>query len=241
MIRYLLGIDDTDNAESRGTGHLVRALADWLALSGPVIPEAVTRHQLLVDARIPFTSHNSSACLSLRTEGPEEVWNAARGFLLQESAPDADVGLCMAASDKVNQAVQAFGRLAKREVLTEPEAHRTAHEAGARLAKLTGTGGGIIGALAAVGLHHSGQDGRFLWLPGLRDLRGRHAVADVQRSARIDRVCTLAGLDLPADAMVDFGDWVRPVLHQGCATVFVQEKNHEWSILGKDEIKRLSN
>ena len=64
MNKWLIGIDDTDNLESRGTGHLARQLARLLesAISGLRIG-SITRHQLLVDPRIPYTSHNSSACV----------------------------------------------------------------------------------------------------------------------------------------------------------------------------------
>ena len=56
----LIGLDDTDNAVSRGTGYLARTLLGELARRG-CRPIGVTRHQLLLDARIPYTSHNSSA------------------------------------------------------------------------------------------------------------------------------------------------------------------------------------
>jgi hypothetical protein len=60
-MKLLIGIDDTDNLESRGTGYCVRQLANWLSEKNLVVPLGITRHQLLVDPRIPYTSHNSSA------------------------------------------------------------------------------------------------------------------------------------------------------------------------------------
>ena len=62
---WLLAIDDTDNLTSRGTGFLARQLALRMAEAGIAEVKAITRHQLLVDPRIPYTSHNSSACLVL--------------------------------------------------------------------------------------------------------------------------------------------------------------------------------
>ena len=54
-MHYLLGIDDTDNLETRGTGHRVRQLAAWLAENKLAKPIGITRHQLLVDPQIPNT------------------------------------------------------------------------------------------------------------------------------------------------------------------------------------------
>jgi hypothetical protein len=65
--QILIGIDDTDNEETHGTGRRARQLGDRLAADGLAEIDGVTRHQLLVDPRIPYTSHNSSACLLART------------------------------------------------------------------------------------------------------------------------------------------------------------------------------
>lgn len=240
-MRYLLGIDDTDNLESRGTGHRVRVLAEWLAQNNLAAPQAITRHQLLVDPQIPYTSHNSSACLTVETETPNEVWEAAREFLLRESAVGSDAGLCMSQWDAVNEAVIAFGRRAKLTVLTMLEAEQTASQCGIRCEGLTGTHGGIIGALSAIGLHHAGNDGRYLWLPGMRDLKGKYQVSEIRTLGHIDRVCTLNNSELHPKSVVNVGEWMRPILRDGKSTLYVEEINHEWNIIPKDHIKRLSN
>ena len=60
-MRVYVGFDDTDTHDSEyGTGKLVRRFERML-------PEGcnlwgVVRQQLLFDERIPYTSHNSSAC-----------------------------------------------------------------------------------------------------------------------------------------------------------------------------------
>jgi hypothetical protein len=125
-MKYLIGIDDTDNLESRGTGHCVRQLADWLTENHLAEPQGITRHQLLVDPRIPYTSHNSSACISIETENVNDVWDASCEFLLRESAAGSDVGLCIAEWDAVIEEVQSFGRRAKLEVLNLLEAQESA-------------------------------------------------------------------------------------------------------------------
>jgi hypothetical protein len=240
-MKYLIGIDDTDNLESRGTGHRVRELADWLSSNHLAEPYGITRHQLLVDPQIPYTSHNSSACLVVDTDRAEDVWNAARQFLVLTSAIGSDVGLCLARRDSITEEVLSFGRRAKLEVLTMPEAQETASQSNIRCEGLTGTGGGIIGALAGVGLYYAGNDGRFLWLPGLRELKGKYPIAEIIARGHIERVCTLNHDELSLGEIVDVGEWVRPVLRNGKSTLYVEEKNHEWHILSKDHVKSLSN
>ena len=239
-MRYLIGIDDTDNLESRGTGHRARQMAEFL--SGIATPLGITRHQLLVSPEIPYTSHNSSACLLVDAPSDKEtlLWEAGREFLLRESAPGSDAGICLAAWDAVTPCVRAFGARAKQVVLTQLEAEQTAEDYELRLEGLTGTHGGIIGALAAVGLRHEGNDGRFLWLPGLRELSGKYSVAELCQRGNIDAVHTLDGFILPPETSVDVGEWVRPIMHGGQAILFVEEREHEWYILSKDHIKSIT-
>jgi len=241
MMRYLIGIDDTDNLETRGTGHRVRQLADWLAENKLALPKGITRHQLLVDPQIPYTSHNSSACLSIETDNANDVWDASREFLLCESAVGSDTGLCLAEWNSISEEVLSFGGKAKVTVLTMPEAEQTASRSRIRCEGLTGTHGGIIGALSAIGLYRAGNDGRYLWLPGLRELEGKYTAKEICVKGHVDRICTEENTDLSLETIVDVGEWIRPILRDGKATLYVEEKNHEWYIISRDRIKSLSN
>jgi hypothetical protein len=62
----------------------------------------------------------------------------------------------------------AFSQRCTREVVSQAEAMKAAHNA--HLSAHGGTGDGIIGATAAVGLTAYGQCGRFIELGRLRDL-----------------------------------------------------------------------
>src|SRR6185503_7864697 len=66
----------------------------------------------------------------------------------------------------VQPAVIEFGRRCQRELVTQAEARDLAERSGIRLEGLGGTEDGVIGALAAVGLLASGNDGRVVHRPG---------------------------------------------------------------------------
>jgi hypothetical protein len=72
-----------------------------------------------------------------------------------------------------------FAQRAKLKVLSIREAQQTAADTGVQLMGLTRTSGGIIGALAGLGLRRAGEDGRFLWLPSLRELSGVYPVTQL--------------------------------------------------------------
>lgn len=244
MTSYLIGIDDTDNLESRGTGALSRQLGAQLRASGIAEVTGITRHQLFVSPQIPYTSHNSSICMAvqlLHTQ-PDQLADVCRAFLLQESAAGSDVGLCLASWSAVTPAILGFGKQAKHEVLLHTRAYLLAEDAGLLLEGLTGDGGGVIGALAAVGLRVGGSDGRFLWMDGLRELTGVYTAGQLYQATRIDVIRSLAGAELPMAARIDVSPWPRPVLIEGRAVLLVEEvrddEQCDWRILPKDTIRR---
>jgi tRNA(Ile2) C34 agmatinyltransferase TiaS len=242
--RFLVGLDDTDDLDSRGTGHRARQLGARLADRGFAVG-TITRHQLLVDPRIPYTSHNSAACLVLSSgrDGKDLVHHCRR-FLRDESAPGSDAGLCVARWGQIDDRLVAFGRRAKRDVLTMDDARMLADARRVHLEGVTGTGGGIIGALAAVGLRARGCDGRVLWLPQLRESQGVLTAAQVHERIGVDAVETEAGATVPPDDRVSLGEWPRPLMRAGRVVLLVEEIDHaeyDWIVVGKARLQQLSD
>lgn len=61
-MRIYLGFDDTDTLDAdRGTGKLARWFKNQIPDSCQI--SGVLRQQLLVHESIPYTSHNSAACV----------------------------------------------------------------------------------------------------------------------------------------------------------------------------------
>jgi hypothetical protein len=244
-MRCLIAIDDTDNLESRGTGFRARQLGARLAEAGIGTVRGITRHQLFVHPSIPYTSHNSSACLDVDVR--EAQLDAARAFcrdyLAVESAPGSDAGLCVAPFEAVTDEMMEFGRNAKDRVLTREQAHELAERHGIHLEGVTGERIGVIGALAAVGLRRAGHDGRFIWLEGVRELQGSCTAGTLLATTGIDSVESVDGRPLPADAVVCVDPWPRPVLLHGRAVLLTEETGDSdersgWRILGKEAIRR---
>ena len=230
MAILLIGLDDTDNRESRGTGHLARCLAAECERRG-LRPHGVTRHQFLVDPRIPYTSHNSGACVAVEGEGGA-VGKAAEfafDFVAARAAAGSDPAVCVAEAGAVSAEVMAFGRDASRRVIEMAEATDLASCAGIALRPLGGTGLGVIGALAAVGLRAGGGDGRFIDLPGLRELPDRVTLAAVERLGIRVEPKDAARHTAADDTCETFG-WVRPRLVGGRPVLFIQwsEQHDAW-------------
>jgi hypothetical protein len=244
-LRYLIGIDDTDNIESRGTGFHARFLGMQIDCHVVGKLTGISRHQLLVAQGIPYTTHNSCACMEIDWNGAtESLINLCRGYLLDEAAPGSDAGLCVAPASNVSEAVQDFGERVTREIVQMADALTLAACEGFVLEGLTGTRCGVIGALAAVGLRATGNDGRFIWLPGTRELRGEYRASALCVETGIDVIATVEGTEVPPEATVDVGDWIRPVLRRGRAVLLVEPACNPadgyWRGASRDVVKACS-
>lgn len=223
---WMLAIDDTDNLTSRGTGFLARQLALQLAQEGLADVKGITRHQLLVDPRIPYTSHNSSACLVIsKLDDAQAVFDYTCNYLLKESAEGSDAGTVLIRRALIPEEVFVFGKAAKVSVLEQCDAVAMAKRNGIPMAGLTGTGGGVIGALAAVGLSASGRDGRFLWIKKLRSMSGAHkSVEELERETGVTvQSARDAGIRIEKNERVDLGEWPRAVLLNEKPTLLVEK------------------
>lgn len=237
----LVGIDDTDSLESRGTNKLARELARQV--SSKYRCRAIVRHQLLFDERIPFTSHNGSACLWLESRNGDAtaddlaaLFDDLRAGMLSDFIAGSDPGLCLA-THAANDVI-AWGQRCQREIVTQAEAHEIATQCGARLEGLGGTNGGVIGALAAIGLTATGNDGRLVqWQEWVDDLSGPTPIEQLWergievRALNNDESANLRptradGRELRA-GVVDVGKHARPNLREHRAVLFVSANSPE--------------
>ncbi len=211
-----IGIDDTDVIDSIGTGRVARGLAACLEEQGLGEPLGVTRHQLLLDRRIPYTSHNSSLCVAFRMACKTvDLRQPCINYLASIFQDGSDPGLCICRKEQIGDKVIEWGRAAQKSILKKAAAVSLALEYDIFLVELGGTGGGIIGALAAVALRADGNSGRFVDLKGIRGITGTILAGDLKACTNILAVHDQWGMPLPDNEFIDSRDWVRPSLVGG--------------------------
>jgi len=232
---HYVSFDDTDNLNSPGTGHL---LNDFLtALPGRF--DFITRHQLFVHADVPFTSHNSAMVARLWSElSTEELIARAAAFLESHFADGADPGLCVADAARIlsPELLVGWGYRAKKEVLSKEDACQLAARCGVHLSEHGGTGQGIVGALAAVGLRLGGQDGRVKGKAAVTT--GLRTVAELLAESGFVRVVAFGEGELPPEAVVRVEEPRVKAVFQGFAcTILTVPEGGVYRLLGKEQIK----
>ena len=228
-MQYFIGLDDTDNLESRGTGHLARTMATARRKISACMASRATN------------CWKMSACRKLlKTAALQFSWKAlpyplieiamyARKVLLDDFQPGSDPGLCVAAD--VPAEIIAYGQRAQCEFLYQQEPRDLAAAHGLHLEGLGGDEDGVIGALAAVGLAASGGDGRYVQVGSIRDLEGLLPLANVL-AAGITSVKTLDG-ETVTEGMI-LSDKLRPARRGGQPVLFVEREDDHWLPLKLD-------
>lgn len=246
MMHIMISIDDTDNLESRGTGELASLLATHLENSGWGHPRHITRHQLLVHPDIPYTSHNSAMCFAAEVKplALQPMIDHAAHFLATESAAGSDPGLCVAVIDRIPEVgvLIEFGRRAKNEVLSKEDAYALADRLGIHLSEHGGTGQGVIGALAGIGLRLGGNDGRLKGQLKFPDTDGVVSVGQLRAHPWVDGVRTAAKKAPGNSEMVRLMDKVKTVQQDGMSVLLVteaqdREDGARWQTLSRKELK----
>jgi tRNA(Ile2) C34 agmatinyltransferase TiaS len=213
MMKAYFGFDDTDTRDSiHGTGKLVR----WFLKELPRGCECmgVVRQQLYVCNEIPYTSHNSAACMIIQiadSELLEYVIECAVNHLEKHFIIGSDPGLCVATEfDQSLNGLVDFGHMCTHAVTSQKQAIKAA-----RSVHLSGHGGtneGIIGAAAAVGLTASGWSGRFIEYKNVRDYPETIKVFELRKNG-IQVVSMDRDANAPApDDLVFTNNWLRPRL-----------------------------
>lgn len=217
-----VGIDDTDTLDSPGTNQLAQALV--VRVAGSHRCRFILRHQLLFDPRVPYTSKNGSASIWLdplpdSCVGVGDLIAILRDEMRSRFVPGSDPGLCV--TEVVPDEVTQFGHRCQRDVVEQRDARSLASRCGIHLEGLGETAGGVIGALAAVGLAATADDGRIVvhgaWLD---DLSGPQPIEVLHaRSVEVREAASGTTIDR---GVIDIGKKLRPNLRGGHIILFVQ-------------------
>lgn len=235
-------IDDTDVLHGMGTGKLAHLLTEFIESCRLGGCGFITRHQLYVHPDIPYTSHNSAMCFNVRLDcfTTEQLLDQVSFFLAIGAADGSDPGLCIldpARARHLDRLVE-FGRRAKGEVLTKDDAYGLAEHTGAYLSEHGGTGDGVIGALAGVGLRLSGNDGRLRGRLEMGEPGDVLSVGAILAGGHIDNVMPIGGTGLAVDERVCLGEKVKGIYLDGKPVLPVARRDDGlWRTCTKEELK----
>ena len=243
MDRYLLCIDDTDNLESPGSGHILNDICIHLQSRGLAKGDRISRHQLFFHPDVPFTSHNSSMCTILtQVKNYQAVIEEVESELKTRSAEGSDPGICCTHWDGIQnpELLIDYARRAKKEVLTKSEAYQTAETCGLYLNELGGTGDGVIGAVAGIGLRFSGTDGRFRGKIPFAASQKLCSPEEFLKMEEVDELrCAITGEKVPDSDQIEWLPEIKTVLINHKSVLPLKPNGKHWKVLDRLELKKI--
>jgi hypothetical protein len=244
-MRIYVAIDDTDSIEEGSTGESANRIIRMIEKRQWGNCQGLTRHQLLLHPDIPYTSHNSAMCFTADIEADylDLLIKEAGEFLELDSAPGSDPGLCIAVEGHIQDERKLinYGYEAKKRVITKEEAYQLAREIGVvHLSEHGGTGIGVIGALAGVGLRLTNNDGRFQGKLVLKAPGSTITVTEILSSGPTEIVQSLDSYALGEEEEVRLGDKLKTVLLNGKRTLLVyqQEGSTKWETCTRAQLEK---
>ena len=230
-----MGIDNTSNHESVGTAKFARKVAKKISSKYPVY--GVSRHQFYVHPKIPYSLHNFGAVIHVNCDdikSVDDIFIIIEDMMENEFNIGSNPGLAVAHENQITAAVINYGQEAKKIVLTQKRAVDLAINSNIRLKGFGKTGNGVIGAIAGIGLAATKNDGRFLQIGRVRDIKEPQPVESFIK-AGVEKIFTLDGLRV-TDGIIFNNDNkpVKPSPINGEIVLFVVEENGRYKAVNKD-------
>lgn len=242
---FFLGIDDTGQPGKSGSSETALALGLHLQARKLARLVHVSAHALIPPAEIPHSSLNHAYCLTLEGEAQQlrEIDMESRVYLMRHSATGANPGFALAPRERVIERIQNWGKACQMFTMERREALDLARSLGIMAAGFTGSGSGVIGALAAMGLRASGSDGWIFWLSGLPDLKGVMTFSEILQISTFDYVKSLRGRTPDFRDRIQLGERVLPLLYNDRTLLLLapapRSAGWEWTALDVRDISRI--
>lgn len=214
---YLLGIDDTDSPELSDTPSFAYSLACQLESKSLARLVNISCHQLLQHPSISHTKNNVCCCIFLDTEEirVREIDLVCREVLHHECAVKSNPGYALAAWNQFDAELVMWGKNAKTTLLDRKQCLSIGRKHNIAIAGIMGSGQGVIGALAAIGLRYEGNDGWISWMPGLSALDGIYTQTQLAQMIHFDLIESARHKRPALEDRIQINAPVHPLLKDG--------------------------
>jgi hypothetical protein len=246
-MKALICVDDTDSITKMiSTGKIAEYIKSAIMEHSWGVCSDITRHQLLLHEDIPYTSHNSSMCMELEMDEDksDEIialgTNVLETYMDESSSPGFCYCLYEALSDNAREELIDFGRQAQRVILKKEDASLLAKRCGFHLSEHGGTGQGIIGAAAGVGLRLSGNDGRFRGKIKVISQRKDSliSVGDILAQSGAAEVQDMDGAVLDMDQLITLNQYAKAIYANFKKVIVVsRQENGSYITCTKEELE----
>lgn len=164
-MKIFVGIDDSVQLDGAKAGETASILARFIEEKGWGKGAIPSRHRLYPHPSTGCKKHNTARSFSADMEEQHlaDFIDYACNLIKRTGSPDCNAGLAIAIPELMENTndLVAYAYRVKEELVSKAEALAFGGQPGLYLFELGGSGQGVIGALAGVGLRMTGNDGQF--------------------------------------------------------------------------------
>lgn len=241
--RLFIGIDDTDCSSSKGTGELTKILAKQIESNGLGKVVNITRHQLYLSKKIKYTNLNNSACLEVIVCNMESLVSFCKNFVKNNCQKLSNATIIFANEENISTEIIDFSLKVKKEVVTIKEAITLAKKNNLCVDFFGIKKSGVIGALAAIGLRLTSNDGRVIWANGFEvpNMNGTYIAGEVYCQTHVDTIKTSDGYKIPTNSKIIYDNkFSKPIIENNLITLIVEEVSDN-ELKNSDNIEAISS
>ncbi len=225
-MKIYVGIDDVRQLDGYKAGETASLLVKAIESKGWGQAKIPSRHRLYPHPSTGCKKHNTARSFSadIKDEHLESFIDYAANMVKKLVTPDSNTGLAVIIPDRMSDydELVAYAYRVKEELVSKDAALVFAGKSGVYLLELSGSGRGIIGALAGAALRSTGNDGQFRGkLQISAEDYATFSVGEIITKTHVEQVKTMDFDALPADETVRMGEKVKIVLLDDLYTLLV--------------------
>ncbi len=225
-MKIFVAIDDSRQLDGAKAGETASILTKFIAEKGWGKCAIPSRHRLFSHPDTGCKKHNTARSFSadIADEYLDDFIDHACKLIIRNGSLDSNAGLAVAVPElmKNPEDLIDYAYRAKEEVISKTEALEFGKQPGIYLLELSGSGQGIIGALAGAGLRITGNDGQFrgkLHIGTGEDYIA--TVSEIVNKTYVEQVKNMDFENLGDEECVRMGEKVKVVLLDNKYTLMV--------------------
>ncbi len=225
-MKIFVAIDDSRQLDGGKAGVTASLLTQAIEDNGWGKCAIPSRHRLYSHPDTGCKKHNTARSFSADIEAKylQEFIDYACNLIKLSGTPDSNTGLAIVIPELMENTddLLDYAYRAKEDIVSKNEALAFAEKPGFYLFELSGSGQGIIGALAAAGLRITGNDGQFRGKLQLSKVENYVAtVSEIIYNTYVEQVKNMDMENIGDDEYVRMGEKVKVVLLDNKYTLMV--------------------
>ncbi len=242
---YLLGLAYLENSQIRFSIRHEMELKELLDSIETTNTLTVTRHLIAYPSDKGPVAKKNCSCLEFETENPDSVQEKCHEFFEKEAVGENSMSLFMIPFDPKSKDLGKWARKAKQKKPAKKDRESIVEQLEFTMLLNRGEEEILTASVIATGLRAGGNDGYFIWLPGLDRIKsGIYSVGELTGLLQPDKIVGMDNKKVPESNRIFVSGRIYPVLKSEKKLIYVEPVNdyelYEWETASFNSIQLIT-